>query len=1098
MISYWRRSLLDGANTPGALKIKEVTSGYWQLSHNDIETATLTGSSLERWVQQVLHKNPKNKKQMENAAIIPLAYQKKAVHGQVTTSGEPEILIPLYLPCMIDEKGCITPQAKLLPIVPRDILLPLEDLEYLAIGTMEDFSKAVDNALLASESPSDGEMDLSQYRNMGERLLESVAGDLDAAMAQKGYVKLEHGYLLPEFQTSMAGRIINLCDCILRDSATSDGKPMPLLASLAKGEGAEKPLPDMAASFTTRLGYPNKGYSLADNQRLVAACLLEMKEGEVLAVNGPPGTGKTAVLLSLVATENIRAVLEGKEHPPVIVAASTNNQAVTNILDAFGSIATEDGLYSRWIPFVSSFGSYYPSAAKTAEASAKGYQTASFFEEMKGQQKEAVEAYTKAFELFFGCTLPLHDMSTRIKNELERERDKLVQFETAFAVFEKARNAVVGLAVGTEIDTVRQYAEVIKECIARWEETYASRTLIEKLFFFLPSIRDKVQKRLRNVYDEYWPRPLREAFPYPGQKSFPEDANGFRILLRDFLDAADDCQRLACEWTGKGLKDFTLLAADRLFDDTLRRKMFWLSVHYWEARWLTTSKKAMQKSWFGSPQEMESEWRLRMMLTPCAVATFHQLPGLVTVWGNPHYNFIDLLIVEEAGQVAPEIAGPSFSLAKRAVIVGDALQIEPVWGVKEPIDRANARSEGLDHQNLKRKGQGASSGSVIKMAQAATVFSQDFSDKLGKERAMALGRGLYLVEHNRCLTPIITYCNNLCYEGVLQPKKKGDPKVDILPIFGIHVRGTPCRTSSGSRYNEKEALAIAAWLANNQTMLCNKHKSELQGIVGIVTPFKSQIGVIETALKNKGITGLTVGTVHALQGAEREVVIFSPVCTSNDAEGRLFFNSSPNMLNVAVSRAKENFIIIGDMGLIPLVPSSSPYGLFSEHLKFDNPPLPTDYPDISQEFKPTTILKDLKHAEFLREVLQKATQTVVIVSPWITDGVIQSLSQVLGSKKAVVHVITDPKKCEGEEAVLAKLEAFGVHVHRTNKHLHAKLLFFDNHTVARGSFNWLSASRDNAYHQVEQSVICVVDNALEEINDLLDRCGLDKNVLCIN
>ena len=1095
MISYWRRSLLDGAKAPGAVRIMDLKT-YWQISRTEIDSATLVGATLARWTENVLRKSKSKPKVSENAAILPLAYQKKAVHGQAGASGEPEIILPLYLPCMIDDEGRITPQAKLLPIVPRDLLLPLDDMEDLAIGSMEDFSRAVDKALLSPAASAQGETGLEEYVRLAEQILEDVAPGLDGAMTRKGYARLEHGYLLPEFQTSMAGRIIGLCDCILRDRTVEGGKPMPLLAAVAGECGAQRPLPDVSSSFSSRLGYPNKGYPLADNQRLAAACLLETQDGEVLAVNGPPGTGKTAVLLSLVATENIRAVLEGKKYPPVIFAASTNNQAVTNILDAFGSIATGDGLYERWIPSADSFGSYYPSPTKADRAAAMGYRTEQFFENAKKDQQQSLTAYTAAFEKFFARPLPLHDMPEHIKKTLEVERDKLLRFETSFAVFEKARQALAGIAQDMDLDALRQASNSARECIQRWGEVYARTTFLERILsFFSASMRATIEKRLRNVYDEYWPRPLREAFPYPGPKGFPENADAFRIRLLDFLEAADRCRNMVREWTGKEWPEYTLLAADRLFDDTLRRKMFWLGVHYWEARWLIEAKPPMAKAWFSSPQELENEWRLRMLLTPCAVATFHQLPRLMTVWGKPQYNFIDLLIVEEAGQVSPEIAGPSFSLAKRAVIVGDALQIEPVWGVKERIDRANASMEDLDHGELKGKGLAASSGSVIKMAQAATVFSQDFSEKLGRERAEALGRGLYLVEHRRCVTPIITYCNNLCYQGVLEPKKEHGPKAPLPPMLGVHVQGTALRSFSGSRYNEKEALAVASWLYANRAMLCDRHEGDLSSIVGIVTPFKAQIRVIESALQDRGISGLTVGTVHALQGAEREVVIFSPVCTHADAEGGLFFNASPNMLNVAVSRAKENFIIIGDMGLIPLVPASTPYGMFSGCLEFDKSALPENYPDFPREFKPTALLKDLTHDAFLREVLKHAERSIVIFSPWVTEKVLRSLSGELDACKAALHVVADPQKVP--EDILARLAAMGVHVHRANRQLHAKLLFFDNHTVARGSFNWLSASRDGAHRQVEQSVVCLIDNAAEEIRDLLERCGVDKNAVAL-
>ena len=42
------------------------------------------------------------------------------------------------------------------------------------------------------------------------------------------------------------------------------------------------------------------------------------------------------------------------------------------------------------------------------------------------------------------------------------------------------------------------------------------------------------------------------------------------------------------------------------------------------------------------------------------------------------FNFIDLLIVDEAGQVQPEAAGGAFALARRALVIGDTQQIEPI------------------------------------------------------------------------------------------------------------------------------------------------------------------------------------------------------------------------------------------------------------------------------------------------------------------------------------------------------------------------------------------------------------------------------------
>src|SRR5690554_7631277 len=84
---------------------------------------------------------------------------------------------------------------------------------------------------------------------------------------------------------------------------------------------------------------------------------MAMEEGEILAVNGPPGTGKTTFVLDVVASLWVQAALAEGE-PPLIIAASTNNQAVTNILTAFAKDfeETDHPLSGRCLPDLHSSG----------------------------------------------------------------------------------------------------------------------------------------------------------------------------------------------------------------------------------------------------------------------------------------------------------------------------------------------------------------------------------------------------------------------------------------------------------------------------------------------------------------------------------------------------------------------------------------------------------------------------------------------------------------------------------------------------------------------------------------------------------------------
>lgn len=64
-----------------------------------------------------------------------------------------------------------------------------------------------------------------------------------------------------------------------------------------------------------------------------------------------------------------------------------------------------------------------------------------------------------------------------------------------------------------------------------------------------------------------------------------------------------------------------------------------------------------------------------------------------------------------------------------------------------------------------------------------------------------------------------------------------------------------------------------------------------------------------------------MGTVHALQGAERPIIIFSPTYDRDTPPS--FIEGNRSLLNVAISRAKDSFVIIGAMEHFEGIPSST-------------------------------------------------------------------------------------------------------------------------------------------------------------------------------
>src|SRR5690606_31648410 len=82
-------------------------------------------------------------------------------------------------------------------------------------------------------------------------------------------------------------------------------------------------------------------FPLDRTQRSAVHAILSLKAGELQAVNGPPGSGKTSMLRAVVASKWVAAALN-KEPCPIIIACGATNQSVTNVIDAFGNAPHPD------------------------------------------------------------------------------------------------------------------------------------------------------------------------------------------------------------------------------------------------------------------------------------------------------------------------------------------------------------------------------------------------------------------------------------------------------------------------------------------------------------------------------------------------------------------------------------------------------------------------------------------------------------------------------------------------------------------------------------------------------------------------------------
>ena len=1155
LANYWRNSLADAENGNGALSPSQVKT-YTALPID----ALAKGCVPDEQLSLLFAGEPAQQLHVE-VTLRPFVYKSRLEHRQAR-NGLPAWITPVLCRVSVTRDGRIYPTAQAL--VPRDILDPL-DRDNFTIGSQFD----LDSFLSAEHAPqldlpaAGSELGADQYQEKWisylrfcKKMFHTVSDGWNGV--DDGFDPVNYCFIFKEQKAEGFSRnIVALYDHLREAKPTA-----PLFDRFAQREPTpDEPCLPTNSLFARRLGHAGDEYALAPAQRDSLAHLLCGESGDVLAVNGPPGTGKTTLLLSVVASLWAKAAVDGDE-PPVIVASSTNNQAVTNIIKAFGKDFSEGtGPFAgRWLPDIKSFGAYFPKSSAEAEM-ARTYQTKSFFQELESQAylDKAQQAYLgKAAIAFAGEPVPtVKNTVSKLQAEIRTRQHQLAEIEKGWATLVAVRNAVQRL-LGNDPQAgiarleaqLTNHAEQLAKAQARlkdFKHYLAHEPLIYSLFSWFGPVAAKRLRLAKLRVDEAdtalqaaadvssIERQLTAVVALAAQALKPLETQ-----LAQVRELMQSVQREVSNWqtviavlpkaAGKAAAQVTFDDCDSWADTSLRFEIFLLTTHYWEGRWLMEVADELpdilKSRGKKGRKTLEKNWRRWMKLTPCVVATFFRLPAELHCKrhdGNGFVddyalNFVDLLIVDEAGQVLPEVAAPSFALAKQALIIGDTQQIEPIWSIPAAVDIGNLISAGLlsrdkvddDYAAFCDSGRSAANGSVMSIAQSTSRYHYDRD----------LARGMYLYEHRRCYDSIIDYCNALCYKGKLEPRRGAKPHGGLPGLGYLHIDGRCQQKQGGSRHNLLEAQTIAAWIKANEQELTQRYKKELWEILGVITPFGAQTQSIIEACSALGIrTGkgdgeVTIGTVHSFQGAERPVVIFSAVY-SKHADGP-FIDRRDSMLNVAVSRAKDSFLVFGDMDLFTQVSASKPRGRLALYLLSDAAnELKFDFQPRVDLLTTRTGLSHLhefaEHDRFLLRTLEMARHQVQIVTPWVKlhrmheSGALDVMG---GTVKRGVEVTvytdlrfnTDIKRgkpdgdtgkvAEFKEAIAA-LKSRDVQVRVVNK-VHSKIVMADEELLCVGSFNWLSADRSGDYIHHETSMVYRGPDVRDEL--IVNRTSLAQRL----
>ncbi len=239
--------------------------------------------------------------------------------------------------------------------------------------------------------------------------------------------------------------------------------------------------------------------------------------------------------------------------------------------------------------------------------------------------------------------------------------------------------------------------------------------------------------------------------------------------------------------------------------------------------------------------------------------------------GDPKPNF-DMVIMDEASQCNSAIALVSIIRGESLMLVGDPQQLNPVV-LLDPKDNLTLRQRYAVSSEYDYV-----SNSIYKTYLACDSVSDE----------------ILLSYHYRCHERIIGFNNKKYYNNKLKIKSNSEFNQPLV-FIDIPENNTDYKNTSPS-----EADEIIRYVKKS------KDKS-----IGVITPFANQREYINVALKENAVQNVTCGTVHAFQGDEKDIILFSLALTDQTRQSTYdWLKNNKELINVATSRAKEQLVLL--------------------------------------------------------------------------------------------------------------------------------------------------------------------------------------------
>lgn len=332
-----------------------------------------------------------------------------------------------------------------------------------------------------------------------------------------------------------------------------------------------------------------------------------------------------------------------------------------------------------------------------------------------------------------------------------------------------------------------------------------------------------------------------------------------------------------------------------LRDENKRRR---LKVH---AKSLVANRKRLQTNILE-----EEDFRPLLEAFPCWCVTTYAVSDSLPL--KP--GMFDVAIIDEASQCDIASCFPILFRAKRAVIVGDDKQLPHLSFLEKAKEQSFLSQYGIpDKYQL--------------MWRFRTNSMFDLADYYSMNSVM-------LDEHFRSLPPIINFSNHEFYNDRIRVMRKDKPDENVLELVEV-VDG---KVDFDATRNLPEIEALVKRL--HEIIIEDERKNPDNPVtVGIISPFRAQVEQLKVSV-SKVLSDymikkhqIEIGTAHTFQGDERDIMMISWAVADNSYTQSLMFMQKANLFNVAITRGRNKVI-----NFVSRNPRELPDGHFRNYVSY--------------------------------------------------------------------------------------------------------------------------------------------------------------------